>query len=137
QPNDVPAPTPVPGDPALPTTTGAKLDLAVQHMQAGRHVAARAVLKEAIASGAGAPELAELRYRYAETFANTGEHAAAISEFDKVTKEFPRSDWACWSYYRAGESFDKLGKSGKVFYQGATEGVCAKSDAAKEAKKKL
>lgn len=131
------APVPVaPGD-AIPTDAAGRLDLAVEHMQAGRHLAARAVLGQAIKENAGAPEMAEIRYRFGETFANTGEHAQAVAEYRKVTDEFPKSDWACWSYYRQGESFDRLGKSGKSFYQGATEGACAKSEAAKEARKKL
>ncbi len=78
----------------------------------------------------------EIRYRYAETFANTGEHAQAVPEFQKLIQDFPKSDWACWAYFRQGESFDKLGKNGKPFYQGATEGACAKSAAAKEARAK-
>jgi TolA-binding protein len=133
-----PAPTtaPAPGE-VVPKDAAGRLDLAVEHMKAGRHGAARDVLAMAIRENVGASEMDEIRYRYAETFMNTGDYAVAVPEFQKVIQEFPKSAWACWSYYRQGECFDKLGKSGKVFYQGATEGACVKSDAAKEARKKL
>ncbi len=130
-------PVPAPAAEGIPADAASRLDLAVEHMQAGRHLAARAVLALAIKENSGASEMDEIRYRYSETFVNTGDHAAAVPEFQKVIVEFPKSSWACWSYYRQGEAMDKLGKNGRVFYAGATEGACSKSDAAKEARKKL
>jgi TolA-binding protein len=127
----VAAPTDVPAD------APGRLDAAVENMRNGKQTVARAILKQAIDQNTGAPELDEIRYRYAETYFNTGDYSRAAQEFQAVITNFPKSDWACWAYYRQGESFDKMGKNGKPFYQGATEGVCSKSNAAKEAKKKL
>lgn len=145
-PAPAPAPEPAPGtdteevDPAtIPETAAGKLELAVQHMEAGRQGVARAVLKAAIDQNVGAPEMDEIRYRYAETFFNEEEWRAAITEFNKVINNHPNSPWKCWSYLRQGESFEKLGKAegARSFFTGATEGSCKNSDAAKEAKKKL
>lgn len=134
-----PTPAPEPVADAVPKDAAGRLDLAIEHMRAGRQVAARAVLKQAIDDNAGAPEMDEIRYRYAETFFNTGDFSKAVTEFQAVITNHPRSDWACWSYFRQGESLEKWGKASqsKSFYQGATEGTCSKSAAAKEARKKL
>ncbi len=138
-PAPVPAPAPETTDVPVPKDASGRLDLAIEHMRAGRQVAARAVLKQAIDENAGAPEMDEIRYRYAETFFNTGDFSKAVTEFQSVITNHPKSDWACWSYFRQGESLEKWGKASqsKSFYQGATEGACSKSAAAKEARKKL
>lgn len=141
----VPAPAPTEGAPeevdpgTIPETASGKLELAVQHMEAGRQGVARAVLKAAIEQNVGATEMDEIRYRYAETFFNQEEWRAAITEFNKVINNHPSSPWKCWSYLRQGEAFEKLGKAegARSFFTGATEGSCKSSDAAKEAKKKL
>lgn len=134
----------VPTDPtavptAMPDTAAGKLEQAAQHMAAGRQTVARAILKAAIEQNVGAPEMDEIRYRYAETFFNEGDWRGAISEFNKVINNHPNSTWKCWSFYRQGEAFEKMGQieGAKAFYKGATEGTCKSSDAAKEAKKKL
>lgn len=123
----------------VPETAAAKLELAASHMAAGRQTVARAVLKAAIEQNAGAPEMDEIRYRYAETFFNESDWRAAISEFNKVINNHPNSPWKCWSFFRQGEAFEKMGQveGAKAFYKGATEGTCKSSDAGKEAKKKL
>ncbi len=132
-------PAPESTDAPVPKDASGRLDLAIEHMRAGRQVAARAVLKQAIDENAGAPEMDEIRYRYAETFFNTGDFSKAVTDFQSVITNHPKSDWACWSYFRQGESLEKWGKASqsKSFYQGATEGSCSKSAAAKEARKKL
>lgn len=130
-------PTAVPTD--VPETAAAKLELAASHMAAGRQTVARAILKAAIDQNTGAPEMDEIRYRYAETYFNESDWRPAISEFNKVINNHPNSPWKCWSFYRQGEAFEKMGQveGAKAFYKGATEGTCKSSDAGKEAKKKL
>jgi TolA-binding protein len=130
-------PAPEPGVSELPSDAAGRLDVAIEAMKQSRPLVARAILKRTIDENTGAPELDEVRYRYAETFFNAGDYARSVSEFQSVVTHHPKSEWACWSYLRQGEAFDKLGKSGKPFFQGATEGACARSAAAKEAKKKL
>jgi len=125
---------------ALPETAADKLELAVGHMADGRQTVARAILAEAIEAHPGADEMAEIRYRHAETYFNEGDYKGAIKEFNKVLNNHPKSDWRCWSMYRMGESFEKLGKgsgSAKAFYKGATDRGCKGSEAAKLAKDKL
>jgi len=146
------SPTPAPlerdGEPAedpempasLPQSAKDKLELAVGHMAEGRQTVARAILAEAIEAHPGAEEMAEIRYRHAETYFNEGDYKGAIKEFNKVLNNHPKSDWRCWSMYRMGESFERLGKgsgSARAFYKGATDRGCKNSEAAKLAKDKL
>lgn len=129
-----------PSPDALPQTAAEKLALAVSHMAEGRQTVARAILAEAIEAHPGAEEMAEIRYRHAETYFNEGDYKSAIKEFNKVLNNHPKSDWRCWSMYRMGESFERLDKgsdSAKAFYKGATDRGCKNSDAAKLAKEKL
>ncbi len=123
----------------VPEDAAGKLELAISHMEAGRQGVARAVLRAAIEQHAGAAEMAEIRYRYAETFFNEGDHRSAISEFNKVLNNHPDSPWKCWSFFRMGEAFEALGQvdGAKAFFKGATERECKSSDAAKKAKEKL
>lgn len=123
----------------VPATAAGKLEAAAAHMAAGRQTVARAILKAAIEAHPNASEMDEIRYRYAETFFNEGDWRAAISEFNKVINNHPNSPWKCWSFYRQGESFEKMGQTdgAHAFYKGATETTCKNSDAAREAKKKL
>jgi TolA-binding protein len=123
----------------IPEGAANKLELAISHMEAGRQAVARAILKAAIEQDAGAPEMDEIRYRYAETFFNEGDWRTSISEFNKVTNNHPNSPWKCWAFYRMGEAFEHLGQNegAKAFFKGASEENCKNSDAAKEAKKKL
>lgn len=123
----------------VPDDANGKLELAVEHMAAGRQGVARAILKGAIEAHVGAREMPEIRYRLAETYFNESSWAAAVSEFNKVINNHPSSEWACWSYYRQGEAFESLGKAdgAKAFYAGATEGPCRGSEAAAKAKEKL
>ncbi|MCB9684571.1 MAG: tetratricopeptide repeat protein [Alphaproteobacteria bacterium] len=141
----VPAPAPTtdggteeaPSD--MPEDAAGKLELAAKHMAEGRNLVARAILESAIEQHVGAPEMAEIRYRYAETFFNEKDWRRAISKFNEVINNFPDSPWKCWSFYRQGESFEAMGQGegAKAFYKGATTDACKTSDAAKEAKKKL
>lgn len=123
----------------IPATAQGKLDLAIDHMRAGRQTVARAVLTSALAAHPDTAETDEIRYRLAETYFNDKEYRTAIREFNKVINNHPNSDWKCWSFFRMGEAFDALGKSdgGRAFYKGATERDCRSSEAAKLARDKL
>jgi len=123
----------------LPADASGKLELAVEHIEAGRQTVARAILLAALEQHVGSKDVPEIRYRLAETWFNEKKYASAVSEFNKVINNHPSSEWACWSYYRQGESFELLGKKdgAKAFYSGATEGACKGSDAAAKAKAKL
>jgi TolA-binding protein len=132
------------GDPAtapddIPDDAEGKLELAISHMEAGRQAVARAILNAAVDAHVGSKEMAEIRYRLAETWFNEEKWAPAVSGFNKVINNHAGSEWSCWSYYRQGEAFDAMGKpdGAKAFYAGATEGSCRNSDAADKAKAKL
>lgn len=123
---------------APPASADEAIDIAVGHMKAGIHGAARAVLQKAQEDFPGAAESAELQYRIGETFANEKDHRAAIRAFDVVVKGFPKTAWAAWAMYRQGEAFEALGRTdnAKIFYQGVVDKY-ASSPAAVEAKAKL
>jgi len=132
------------GEPAeaptdIPEDAEGKLELAIGHMEAGRQAVARAILNAAVEAHVGSPEMAEVRYRLAETWFNEEKWAPAVSGFNKVINNHAGSEWSCWSYYRQGEAFEAMGKpdGAKAFYAGATEGSCRGSDAASKAKAKL
>ena len=126
-------------DEPIPETASGKLELAAGHMEEGRQTVARAILEQAITQHTGDALTPELRYRLAETWFNEGDWRRAILGFQTVIDNHPDSEWACWGYFRQGESmeaFQGLQQAGP-FYQGATQGACKTSEAAKAAKKKL
>ncbi len=129
--------SPAPED--IPEDADGKLELAIGHMEAGRQAVARAILNAAVDAHVGSKEMAEIRYRLAETWFNEKKWAPAVSGFNKVINNHAGSEWSCWSYYRQGEAFEAMGKpdGAKAFYAGATEGSCRNSDAADKAKTKL
>jgi TolA-binding protein len=138
-PGTPPAPAPDVGSEPVPETAAGKLELAAKHMAEGRNPVARAILKAAIDQHVGAPEMDEVRYRYAETFFNEQDWKQAISRFNDVINNHPNSSWKCWSFFRQGEAFEAMGKAegAAAFYKGATEGSCKSSEAARKAKEKL
>jgi TolA-binding protein len=140
-PDGTPAPAPAPTAPPeqVPDTAAGKLELAASHMAEGRNPVARAILKAALDQHVGAPEMDEIRYRYAETFFNEQDWKQAISRFNDVINNHPTSPWKCWSFFRQGEAFEAMGKAegAAAFYKGATEGSCKASEAARKAKEKL
>ena len=123
----------------VPDSASGKLEVAKEHMAAGRYSVARVILQQGIDGHPGAPEMAELRYRYAETFFNESSWKSAANAFQKVVDNHASADWACWSMLRIGECFENLGQpsAGRLFFEGAAEGRCARSGAAGEARKKL
>ena len=120
---------------ALPPEAQGKLDLAIEHMRSGRQAVARAILEKAIDDHAGATELAEIRYRVAETWFNEANWPKAIKSFQAVVDNHAQADWAAWSVLRQGESFEKMGEpaKAKVFYKHLIK-TYPRSDAAKEGK---
>lgn len=135
-------PPPVVEDPA-PATADAALELAVEHMKAGRQAVARIVLQKAIEAHPGAPETPELLYRIAETYFNEGPtdaaaYKTAVKSFDDVVQKYPKSEWAPWAMFRQGDAFESLGQreNAKLFWQSVVDRY-PKSTAAKEAKVKL
>lgn len=123
----------------VPDTAEGKLELAADHMEAGRNGVARAVLRSAMDEHVGASEMAEIRYRLGETWFNDGDWIQAATTFKGVTDNHPKSEWSCWALFRQGECFDKLSQpeNARLFYEGAAAGRCSKSDAAKEARSRL
>jgi TolA-binding protein len=123
----------------LPDTAAARIELAAEHMAAGRNAVARALLLRTVDDMAGAPEMDLVRYRIGETWFNEGNWKSAARAFQAVSDNHGKSDWACWAQYRIGECFERMGNldGARAFYAGATEGRCAKSSAAKEARKHL
>lgn len=128
-----------PAAPPLPSTAPERLALARGHLTEGRPAVARAILLKTVEENAGASEMDEVRYRLAESWFDEGNWKTAGSKFQTVIDNHPKSDWACWAQYRMGECFEHLNNAdgASLFFLGATEGRCAKSAAAKEARKKL
>jgi len=123
----------------VPDTAAGKLELAAENMEAGRQVVARAILEQALTAHVGSDEMAEIRYRLAETYINEKDWTSAILKFQKVIDNHPDSDWKCWAHLRQGEAMEALQglQQARAFYAGATQGKCKNSEAGKAAKKKL
>lgn len=123
---------------AVPEDAPGKLDLALKHMEEGRQSVARVILQKAIEEHPGAPEMAELRYRFAETLFNENDWRKSVGAFEQVIQNHPKSEWAPWAMVRQGESFKEMGQgdNAKLFYEEVTR-RWPKSDAAQEAQKLL
>ncbi|MCB9694245.1 MAG: tetratricopeptide repeat protein [Alphaproteobacteria bacterium] len=126
------------GGTETPATARGKLDLAAEHMAAGRQAVARAVLQRAKTEHADAPEISEIEFRIAETYLNEKAYSKAALAFKRVIDDHPGSPWASWSMLRQGECFEGLGQTdnARLFYDGVIQRF-PKSEAAKEAKKRL
>jgi TolA-binding protein len=129
---------PVEEEPPTPEDVQGILEMAVAHMEAGRHQVARALLEKAVAEHQGAPEMDEVRYRIAETYFNEEQWSPAISEYNKVIEGWSQSVWAPWAMLSQGDAFEAWGQpdNAKLFYEEVVR-VYPQSDAAKEAKKLL
>jgi TolA-binding protein len=132
-------PTSEPEPVEVPETAEGKLQLATAHLEAGRNAVARVVLKAAMDEHLGSDEMAEIRYRFAEAWFNEQNWIKAATSFKSVTDNHPKSDWSCWAMFRQGECFDSLRQpeNARLFYEGAIQGRCGRSAAAKEARAKL
>lgn len=130
-----PAPT---MEPVVPDTARGVLDAAVAHMAEGRQGVARALLDKAKTTYASSPELSEISYRLAETHLNEKAYGKAALAFKGVIDNHPTSEWAPWAMLRQGECFAGLNQAtnARLFYDGVVQRY-PKSEAAKEAKKKL
>jgi len=124
-------------EPATASTPEEALDLAAEHMAAGRQGVARALLERTVSEHPGAPELAEVRYRIGETWFNEGQFRKAVGAFQSVVDNHANSDWAAWAMYRQGESFQSQGEPSKarLFWDQLLDKY-PKSGAAKEVKTK-
>lgn len=133
-----PVPKPDPQQPEVPTTAKELLETARKHMEEGRSAVARALLTRGKKDYADAPELAEISYRLAETHFNDENWGKAALAFKGVIDNHPTSTWAPWAMLRQGECFAGLGQNdnARLFFDGVVQRY-PKSDAAKEAKKKL
>ena len=119
----------------LPGTAREKLDLAIEHMKAGRQGVARYVLEKGVKEHKRDPLAAEMRYRIAETWFNEGNYAKAASAFQEVLNNHRRSTWVPWAMLRQGESFKELGmKDEALFFLEDLERAHPKSEAANEAR---
>ena len=121
-----------------PEDAQGKLDLAVEHMEDGRHKVARALLEKAIADHADDPLRPELRYRLAESWFNQESWDRALTAFQTVVDTFGDTDWASRAMLRQGECFAAKGQkeNAKLFYEEVLR-LYPKSDAATEARRLL
>jgi TolA-binding protein len=122
----------------FPPEASGKLELAATHIQSGRQALARVILQKAVDDHAGAPELAEIRYRIGETWFNEKQWAKAVRAFEVVNTHHQKSNWSAWSMFRQGECFEAMGQgnNAKLFYEEVVR-QHPKSDAAKQAKAML
>ena len=124
--------------PAQEQTVEDRINLANEHIDAGRYAVARAVLAKAIEDNADAKEVPEMRYTVAQTYLHEENWRSAATELKAVLDNYSSSEWASWSMLRLGECFQGLGKedSAVLFYEGVVQSY-PRSDAAKEAKRRL
>ena len=138
-PTAVGSPLEVKGDDAEYATAPEALAAAVLHLNEGRFAQARLILQRAMVDYTGAPEMAEIRYRFAETFEREENWRSAANAYQAVSDHHASSDWACWAMVRIGVCFDALERpsASELFYRGAVEGHCAGSEASVEAQQRL
>jgi TolA-binding protein len=122
---------------SFPADAPGKLELAMKHIEAERPALARVILQKAIEEHAGAPELAEIRYRIAQSWFQEKKWTKAIGAFESVNTHHRKSEWAAWAMLGQGECFVEMGQgdNGKLFYAEVIRQY-PKSEAAKEAKKR-
>lgn len=131
-------PGPGPAIPAPPKDAEAALDLAADQMKEGHSAVARVVLERALEDYPTASQVPEIKYRIGETWFLEKQWGKAIQSFDKVVQSHPKSEWAAWALLYQGDAFIAKGQadSAKLFFEDAISRY-PKSDAAKEAKKRL
>jgi TolA-binding protein len=134
----VPDTNPPVDNPPAPQTVDEVLKAAEDHIQGGRAGVARALLQKAVDENPKSPKMAELLYRIAEADFAGELWGKAIKEYNVVVEGYPKSDWAAWSLLYQGDAFVKKGQpeNARAFWEFATT-TYPKSDAAKEAKKRL
>ncbi|MCB9674819.1 MAG: tetratricopeptide repeat protein [Alphaproteobacteria bacterium] len=122
----------------IPDTVQGKLELAATRLEEGSPAVARAILLRASTEHADAPEIDEVHFRIADTYYAEKDYRKAAFAYKKVMDDHPKSVWVSWALLRQGECFEGLGQedNAKLFYDGVIQRF-PKSDAAKEAKKKL
>lgn len=119
-------------------TAESLLQLAKDHLVAGREAAAEAVLNRILTEFPRSSIEPEVRYRLAEAAFNSKQYAESARRFQDVLNRFPTSSFASWSLLRQGECFEAMGQkeNAEIFYNDVIAEY-PKSKAAKEAKTKL
>lgn len=120
------APTPT-ADPArlpaeLPDDVAALLTLARRHHDDGKHEVARAILDHALKTHGEAPEAAELRYLFAETWFAQQQWSSAITAYYAVTEFHPESEQAAWALVRQGQCVRAMGdlETARIYFEDVT-----------------
>jgi TolA-binding protein len=121
---------------------GAVVDEVVRLLNAQKPGDARKLLREftqrAETNERLKKDLDQIQYLLAETYFFEANYQLAATEYNKVRKDFPRSDKVPEALYKLGQCFErlKLPEDAKLFYKTVVE-KHAKSDAAKRAKERL
>lgn len=116
----------------------ALIELAEQHLAAGREKPAEAVLNRFLERNPDHERVPEALYRRAEAAFNAEDYSGAVLRFQEVIDNHRDSPWAAWAMLRQGECFEAQDQpeNARLFYEDV-ERLWPKSKAAKEARKKL
>ena len=114
------------------------LELAKEHLDKNRELAAEAVLKNFLKNSPKHKLRTEALYRYAEAAFQREDYQTSAKRFQEVLDDNKKSKWASWALYKQGECFELLKEveSANIFYEDVLKEY-PKSKAAQEAKKKL
>ena len=114
------------------------LNLAKDHLLAGREEAAEAVLNRLLTEFPRTELDPEVYYRLAEAAFNNKQYVESARRFQEVLNRYPASPFASWSLLRQGECFEAMGQSenAAIFYN-AVIAEYPQSKPAKEARQKL
>ncbi len=138
RPRDGEEPAQEAADLEAPEDADGHLEMAIEHMKAGRQGVARVLLEKAVDEFPGDELLPEIRYRIAETWFNDEQWQKAAMAFQVVLDNHGKSSWAPWSMLRQGECFQSMGdaSASKLFFEELIR-MYPKSPAAKDARKAL
>lgn len=114
------------------------IDLAEQHLAAGRERPAEAVLNRFLELHPDHARVPEALYRRAEAAFNEEDYSGAVLRFQEVIDGHKDSPWSAWAMLRQGECFEAQDQpeNARLFYEDVVR-LWPKSKAAKEARKKL
>ena len=114
------------------------IELAEQHLAAGRERPAEAVLNRFLDLHPEHERVPEALYRRAEAAFNEEDYSGAVLRFQEVIDGHKDSPWSAWAMLRQGECFEAQDQpeNARLFYEDVVR-LWPKSKAAKEARKKL
>ena len=114
------------------------IELAEQHLAAGRERPAEAVLNRFLELHPDHERVPEALYRRAEAAFNEEDYSGAVLRFQEVIDGHKDSPWSAWAMLRQGECFEAQDQpeNARLFYEDVVR-LWPKSKAAKEARKKL